>query len=151
MGIRSIYDNIASVNITVDGKIPTPYKPDELPNSVERARTPCRLLLPVHSGAGAGGQFAFVSLGRLGSVTWNIVDLMIWKPAAQGTGIANVAGVLIDYAEAYITALQSVRGIAPQSSINTIAVAPGVYEWPMSSGQYYYGVRCEVSVTEVLS
>lgn len=148
--IADIYAALAAKSVTAASKTPTVYSLAALKKSAETADLPLRLLLPF-SGRGPGRDGQFISLGTLTSITWRITDLCLWEPVAQTLGIAEVSPDIIAYAGAYLDMIRTFRAPTTQSHITGFSIAPDVYQWPVGSGRWYYGVEVVLEIEEVLS
>lgn len=149
--ISSIYSSIAGFQVSVGSVTPTVRNINQLRTKVNSADAPIRLLLPV-SPTTEASDFGFIALGKLANVTWKVTDLLLWKPVAQGSGIAECAEDLMTYTAAYMEAIRSNRVVASQAHITGANFKPGVYYWPDNeSGVPYYGVAVVLNVEEILS
>jgi hypothetical protein len=98
------------------------------------------------------GNLAFVAIGKMTSIEWTIEDTLLMKAATEGDALKENSADLIAYAKAYITAVRNARGLTAQSHITDVQIVPGIYYWPDdSSGIPYVGVRCTLTVQEVIS
>lgn len=151
--ITQVYNALSEVAVTTTGGVtPTVFDLDELPQSVSTAQLPCRLLLPVGNEPGEGREGTFIAVGTSMVIIWTINDLMLWQPINQGTGLKEFAPELVDYAGKYIDAMRTF-GKCPyaNTTLESVSISPGVYEWPASSGNNYAGVKCQLQIREVLS
>ena len=144
--ITGIYNAIAAWVVTFDSDVTLKvWNYSAVKEALPSASAPIRILMPTE---GPGTGFAFIALGKLNKITWNITDLCLIKPVAQGDGIASEAEHIVQYAEAYHTAMHNGRAVTASSIIAGGSITPGVYEW---NGVAYYGVKCVVEVTEYVS
>lgn len=151
--LTSIYDAIAAMSVTAGGKTPQVWGLDELKDSVHTAHLPIRILLP-NGNVNVGAQQAFrpVTIDSIAKGTWQIVDLCLWKPIGQGLGMRDVGAVLAEYCGAYATALvQRGRATTQQSYITGLDISAGVYAYPDTSNELFWGVRAVVQVDEIIS
>lgn len=153
--LLAIYDAIAAMSVSAGGVTPQVWDVDEVRDSVHTAHLPVRILLPhgEFAGGGALGQgFRPVTLDSIARGTWLITDLCLWRPVGQGLGTRDIGDVLVEYCGAYATALVTRgRGTTHQSFINGWDIAAGVYAFPESSGNWFWGVRAVVQVDEIIS
>lgn len=158
--IRTVYSNLAALSVTFTresgGSITVGAKDlDELPNSVAAADAPVRLLLPyANTTETRDGQFA--SLDRVGRQEWFLSDLLLWKPAPLGSGIAESAADLVRYQGAYFEMLRDWRDcgiVGGDSDVELIGwrAAPGVYDWPIGGNAWWQGVMITLQVLEVMA
>lgn len=155
--IRTMYSNLAARNVTYTnqhGVITTPrtYDLDELPDNVSPADAPARLLLPYATFTeGKDGRFA--ALGAISQINWSITDLLLITPGVLGGGIGQVAADIVLYQDAYVTMLT--RGDRTLDTGGEVEVLgwrpiPGLYDWPIGSGQWWQGVMIVIDVLEVI-
>lgn len=155
--IRQLYTNLAGMTVSftteADGSVTVPcYDLHQLPNSVQAADTPCRLLLPYSSVTNAkNGMYA--SLDTIGQINWSIGDLLLWKPGALGKGIGQVAADLVRYQGAYAEALRYFKAMGTTDSvvIEGWSFEPGLWNWPIGSDVWFQGVMIQLVVLEEMS
>ena len=151
--ITNIYASLADLNISMtDGTRPYAYDLDELPESVTTAQLPCRLLLPVATMPGEGREGTHIAIGTAMSINWQITDLMLWQPSEQGLGLREFAPKLVEYSGKYLDGMRT-WGKCPSanSTLQSVSITPGEYEWPRGSGRFYSGVLCVLQILEVVS
>ncbi len=151
--ITDIYKSLAGLQVSLsDGTTPYAYNLDELPEAVTTAQLPCRLLLPVSSNPSEGREGTHIAIGTAMSIVWQITDLMLWQASEQGLGLREFAPLLVDYSGKYLDAMRA-WGKCPSdnSTLQTVSITPGMYEWPSTSGRYYAGVLCILQILEVVS
>jgi len=145
--IAEIYQKLAELSVAAGGKTVTVYSLSTLPNSVASANLPARLLLPVITGEGGARQVTVMNTQNKFIVSWTLTDLLLYQPAAQGTGIAQVANPLVTYCADYLAALRlKIVGMG----IDSITAEPDVYEYPQGSGSVYFGVRVSLTVKDII-
>lgn len=150
--IINIYNALDAVSVTVKGKTPKVYDLEELPESIHTAQLPCRLLLPVgNDNAGEGRDGEFIAIGTGITVNWTVKDLMLWKPSEQGRGLSDFAPVLVEYCGLYADAMRSFKCPYANSALESFSMMPGMYEYPVGSGNWYAGVMCYLQIKEVIS
>jgi hypothetical protein len=147
--ITSIYAALAAVTVTTtSGKTPTVYDLDELPESISTAILPARLLIPVGSNPGEGRMAEFYAIGTQMTVNWQVSDLMLWQASEQGRGLQEFAPELVDYCGKYLDAMRAFRCPVSDTALTSLDMIPGIYEWPVSSGNFYSGVLCQLTIQE---
>jgi len=151
--IIDIYTALEAIAVTsVDGDSITVYGLDELKNSIATAHLPCRLLLPVGDDTrGEGRDGAFIAIGTGMAIDWMVNDLMLWEATSQNVGLREFAPELVSYCGKYLDAMRSFKCPTSNSALSGVYMMPGIYEWPMGSGNYYSGVLCQLTIHEVLS
>ena len=150
--ISDVYTALAAKSVTTtSGKTPTVYDLDELLESVNTANLPCRLLLPLGDNAGEGREGQFINIGSTIVITWQVNDLMLWQASEQGLGLRQFAPQLVDYCGKYIDAMRTFKCPVANTSLESVYVVPGEYEWPRGSQRYFAGVLCQLQIKEALS
>ena len=151
--ITSIYAALKAVTITFTSKVTTAvFGLDELKNSITTSDMPCRLLLPVGDDTrGEGREGSFIAIGTTMVVAWQVNELMLYKPTSQDVGLREYAPELVDYCGVYIDAMRTFKCPTSNSALESVYVIPGIYEWPLGSGNYYSGVLCQLRIKEVLN
>jgi hypothetical protein len=148
--LTGIYDAWAAVVITAASKTPTAYNCDELPSSIQTAHLPCRLLLPFDEEAD-GVEFPALSLAGGLSAVWTLTELTLWEAVGQTTGIAQMGGELVQYAEAYANAIRDNRRLvraSPNATIEGARLERGVYSWGGGTAQFY-GLKATLTIREI--
>lgn len=149
--ILTAYDNLEDTTITTtSGVTPKVYNLGDLPDSMDTARLPCRLLLPLGNTPGEGRDGSFLGIGSSATIQWTVNDLMLWKASAQGVGLREVAEDLVDYAGKYAEAMKDFKCPAADMVLDSWVSTPGEFEWPRGSGRFYAGVACQLVITEAL-
>lgn len=156
--IVDIYRAIGNIPVSAAGKTPTVRHLDQLPRSVSTAQLPIRLMLPFGNFNTLLSRQADVShvtiSGAVNRVNWFVRDLCLWRPLAQGIGLEDSADQIMEYAGNYLAAITEHRrslSNAGQSFIDGAAISPGIHEYPLESGNWYFGIDCTVNVIEILT
>jgi len=150
--ITNIYDALEAKTVTTtSGKTPTVYGLDNLPEKIETAHLPCRLLLPVGGNPGEGRDLSFIAIGTGVTINWQVTDLMLWQASEQGIGLREFAPEIVDYAGKYVDMLRTFRCPYQNTALESASMTPGEYEWPRGSGRFYAGVLCQLNIKEVAS
>lgn len=150
--ILSIYSTLSGKAVAVGSITPTVYGLAQLPDAVEDAMLPCRLLLPM-GGKGEGRDYSFIALGNTTKLTWHLTDLMLWRRADSGIGLEDIAATLIGYAAAYAEMLRANRSMGQaQAHIVSARFVYDTFNYPDSdSGIAFDGCAVEIDIEEVLS
>lgn len=149
--LLDIYAALAAQTVTVDDVDVPADDLHQVQNAYERPSLPRRLMLPPGANEGSGVvEFTPLSFGNQMQVTWRITDLLLWQAQGQGMGVAEVLPRLADYIAAYAEMLRQLKRPTSRSTVTGFSPAADVYEWPAGSGQWYWGVRCIVMVSEIL-
>jgi hypothetical protein len=146
MSATDIFNAIAAWTVQFDSDVTVLVRNyNAIKETMPSAGTPCRVLQPLTS---PGDPFAFIALGKTNKITWKIEDTCYIKPVAQGDGIKSEGAHIVQYAQAYRTAMQDNRSPTAASHIVGGSITPGVYDW---NGVSYFGVKCIVQVEEFQS
>ena len=152
--VLDIYDAIAAqaVTITSTGEVIASWNLSEAHDAVEAADLPTRMLMPFESTYASNQRGTGVTLGPmpLYKVQWGVNELMLYRPANSGLGIAEFAPVLTEYCGAYTNVIANAR--APQGGGSIVlenwSCQPTVIEFPQSSGIWFFGVVSTLVYTE---
>lgn len=154
--IRALYTALAATSITftreAGGSVTVTAKDlHQLPNAVQAADAPVRLLLPYSVTTQAGGQFA--TLDTIVAATWTVTELLLWKPGQLGTGIADSAADLVRYQGAWLEATRALHSMGGLAGVELLSVAlkPGLYDWPIGSNTWWQGVMASLTILEELT
>lgn len=149
--LRAIYAAIAGMPVRYNSAIVTAYDLAALPNQVPATNLPVRLLLPLES-RGEGRGVNYVSLGTPAVVTvdWKLVDLMLALPISQGSGIQDVAPLLVDYKAEYLEHVRNNKRIAHVANITSVAMEMAAFTYPASSRTAYFGVEVTLTIKEIV-
>lgn len=156
--LASIISTIAEqdVTITVNGapQVIEALGLAALPETADSWRLPTRLILPIGAGR-AQGQVQQVKTFKGGSspgvlvVDWTISDVLLYRAADAGIGLADIAPILMDYVAAYMGILGPLR-TSKWSVINVTFPIIGPLEWPGGSGKWYDGVQTQLVIREII-
>lgn len=158
--IRTIYATLASKAVTVSDsvaygtKTPPVFDLAALPDYVDSAKLPCRLLLPFGTAKAEERDVHFIALGNTVKATWHVIDLLLWRPVEEGIGINSVAADLMTYCAEYVAMVRAARGgtnFVTQTVIKSVNLTPDTWEYPPGSGTFFWGVECALDIDEVLS
>lgn len=119
----------------------------QLGNMLQSADMPKRLLLPIGNQSASETQLALCGDSE---IEWTVCDLLMWKPAAQGVGLAEVAADLVRYCGAYADKFKTIRQSCPSSFAlkNARIDAPDVHDFPSGGESSTLGVRVWLVFTE---
>lgn len=148
---RTVFTNLAALSVTVGSVTPQAFDLTAIPLDVNAAKLPCRILLPLGAEAMQGHTFTFTEFLNSGSAEamWHITDLCLWASASAGRGLLTHAANLASYAAAYLEVLRTNWQIAAYCQIMGASFQLGTYEFPVGSGQFYFGVECTIDVQEL--
>ncbi len=158
--IVAIYTAIENLTILVDSKTPEVFGLTGLPNTVASAMLPCRILLDLaNAGEGQNMEFVTINSGISGGgsqvIEHQISDLMLLLPLGQGQGNRQVGVALVTYYGAYIDAVRANRTLVDtptnDANIAGLRCSPGVYEYPVGSGTFYWGCMTNLTIKEIIA
>lgn len=113
---------------------------------------PIRMLMPFENTSSSGQRESGKPLGiaPLYKTQWGVTELMLYRPANSGLGIASFASVLTEYCGAYLNLIANVR--APVAAASIILEGwncqPQMIQYPQEVGNWYYGAVCTLTFTE---
>lgn len=125
----------------------------QLPESVDSWRFPVRLVLPVGGGRAQGqlqrvATFKSSGAGGVLVVDWTISDILFYRGADSGVGLADVAPALIAHCAAAMTTLGALRNAKWGVTALTFPII-GPFEWP-AGGRTYDGVQAQLTIREII-
>lgn len=150
--LSDIYNSLEALTVTYTDKTgasvsPAVFSQETALDSVQTAHLPCRLLFP------AQGSFT-INPGGIQFAEWRIADLALLEAAGQGTGqrdeIPQMTRYLMAYTEKIGTLWQYVSGWSTEDRSISATVTSGKFEYPSQSGNWWYGVRCELIINETI-
>lgn len=145
--LDEIIPAIIAFDLQFAGVDVTSYGLDQLPNSIAASMLPCRIISP-YTGRNSGNVQRWVTLAHNKVVDWQLTDLTLIRGAAAGTGLAELSTTIATYQSNYIDAVQALRGYA-KWKIQSFSLEADMIEWPESSGQWYDGVRSQLTIREL--
>lgn len=148
--LRQIYKALEEVHVELRGRTVRCRGLDNLAAQISRANLPLRLLLPVGSSANGRNLTIITADGTGRNATWLIPELCLIATATQGQGLEEYAGDLVDYVVALEQAALARRVDFEGFLVNNIAMDTGIFEWPSGSDVWYFGVRTNYTVTELI-
>jgi hypothetical protein len=123
-----------------------------LSNAADSIRaTPARCVFPMQTGDNEGRDMQFLTLGNMVSITWDIADLMLYKPVKKGSTLQASLPELVDYVGNYVTAFQARKKLG----LTHVTLESIDYEWnefifPEKSANKYYGVLMMLTIKEIV-
>ncbi len=146
MALTDIFTAIAAWSVQFDSDVtPKVWNYNQIKETLPSAAAPIRILSPLNSPT---DPFSFIALGKTNKALHRIEDLLLIKPVAQGDGIKSESAHIVNYAQAYRTAMQDNRSPTAASHVIGGSITPGTFDW---NGVSYFGVRCVVEVEEFQS
>lgn len=146
--LTAIYDAIAAIAVAVDGTTVTVRNYDEASPVVNE--TPLRILSPL-SDKNEGRGLTPITFGGGLQIGRYITDLCLWAEAEAGSGLEYHMAKLIAYQAAYENAALADRKLGLSNvSVQALDIQIGVWEYPMASNNFYFGVKAEWQITELI-
>ena len=157
--IRTLFTNLAALPITYtsekgQSKSILGLDLNKAPAVLVAAALPKRVLLPTEAWGSEGSAMERISVGTANPgalMTWNVTDMFLLQGVALGSGLADFLPDLVRYSGGYVTTLLGSILLATGMTLNGLTVTAGVYEYPMGSGNNYYGVEARTTWTELLN
>lgn|SRR5574341_490440 len=151
-----IIDVFAAMTVQYGGATPLVKAMDQALNSPTPADLPVRIILPVQPRVEASDMH-FVVIGQTGTMLYRITDLLLIKPVTLGqVMIGEEMENMIDYCRRYVRRLQTVAGnhqqrtLQPEVVLINCDAQPGIWEYPVESGQLFKGVSVIMTLREQL-
>jgi len=148
--ILQIINAISQIEVNTLSKTPVIFDVDNPQLSIKG--TPARVVFPMQLGENDGKNMEYISLGNVVSVSWNIADLMLYKPVGSNSRLQSSLPELVAYVGNYVTAFKIQRKLGLQHvTIENIDYEWNQFEYPEGSENEYYGVLMMVQVKEVVT
>lgn len=155
--LPQVYDMLDGMTVTYTDKTgtsvtPTCYDLDELPNSIQTAHLPCRLLLPIGQAA-SGSPNIILDNTPMARGEWQVTDLFLLEAVGRTEGLYIHAPVLMRYVTAYSDAIakkwQFLYQWQTEALTASLSILPGIYNFPNGSDAFYFGVKADIRISEV--
>lgn len=150
-----IYEALAALPITVivdsESRVVKARYLDDLPNVVDTAHLPLRILSPFHDMKGKGVPRTIG--GDKVTNTWTITDMCLWQAETQGTGMKQTAPFVISYLDTYSRVIRANLRIIDGALVEEWEFKPGVYPYPagVEKPTFYYGILVTLTIKEIQS
>ena len=147
-----VYTNEVGSSVTVSGK-----DLQNVQEEVESLHCPVRLIMPFQSEkGGSGSSMELLTVGTaniFGRITWSVADLYLHAPTGEGFGLHSHMPDLIRYAGAYAEKIADAGADLALGSMTFVGLElqASDIEWPVGSGQHFYGVECVLQYEEILN
>lgn len=150
--IQAVYTALTNMDVSIDSKVIKVKKPSELPNSIQTASLPIRLLTPIQQFV-PGFMQSDSWNSSLGSgivqVNWTITDIFLYDAVNQTIGIRALTDPLVDYCANYIEAMNDGSLVLPSSiQIKNYTARPDIINYPLGSNFWYYGAYVYHNILE---
>ncbi|MCC6615935.1 MAG: hypothetical protein IT320_20865 [Anaerolineae bacterium] len=147
--LSGIYDALEAMDVTLNAAVVPVFNYDELPDSIQTAQLPCRLLHPLGEQP-LGSVTPFTLSGTSLQFGWTIFDLFLLRPVGQGIGLVDAAPDLVAYMGAYAAALKThIKLVGHTVTITGGAFDPALYAYPRGGAAIYFGVMVTLRMTEL--
>lgn len=147
--LRTIYDNLARLPMMLDGSNVPCLLLEETTGVIHT--TPQRVLSPL-SERNEGQGAKRLSFGEGASVLWTITELVLLAGVEEGSGLEFHTPRLVAYQEEFISKyakLDKTLGIRPRTvQVITADIEIGVYNYPLGTDNWYYGLKVNWSIRE---
>jgi hypothetical protein len=150
--LDTIYDQLEALAVTFTDKngasvTPAVYSQETYLDQVQTAHIPARVLLP------ASGSMDIIDGGNV-LASWQIADLCLLEAIAQGAGSREENPQMTRYMMAYAQKIGRLWQILSEwhtegRTLNT-QITSGKFEFPAGSSNWWYGVRCNLTITEII-
>lgn len=152
--IEEIYTAFKNSVVTVGSKSITVKEPATLPNSIQTANLPLRLLTPISrfstGFATSNSTWNSGQGSQKNQIDWVITDLFLYDALNQQIGVKALSSPLVEYCKNYLDMMANFE--LPSSCwISNISLRCDVFDYPIGIGIFYYGVIALVSVTEKIN
>lgn len=151
MSLHLIRQSLAEQHVAIGDVSPAVYHGDTLPGALYTTHLPCRLLFAGDE-EGGGNEGAFVALGKLTAVTFNLSDLMFWRPVGESLGRSAEEQSLEQYLDNYLAMLRDWRAAGQtQAHVTGFRANIARITYPTGGTDMFWSVACVVSVEEFYS
>jgi len=153
--LRGLYTALAAVDVTFAKEdtasiTVSAFDVSAIPNSIPSEILPARFLLPVN-GRGEGLEAVWMAANVTSAeIVWEITDLMLWQPVAQGRGLIDVAADLTRYIDDFELTFRAQRLITSGFDIMTMRFTPDVFDFPAGGDTSYFGVETIMTIREII-
>ena len=146
--LEAIFDAVANLSITIDGVAVTGAT---LANTdVVVNTTPARIISPL-SDKNEGKSFESITVGKQFGGIWTITDLMLFRETEDGTGLEYNMLHLVRYMADYVDTIRANRKLGlSHVTIEKVDVQIGTFPYPVVSNDWYHGVKCELTIREII-
>jgi len=143
------YTNEAGASISVTAR-------DLHEVKVEEMEPPVRILMPYRERSAGGSDLRLLTVGTssvFGEVEWAISDLFLLARSGSGYGVHDYLPDLVRYAGAYAEKIADAGadlGIGVMT-FQGLTLDCSQIEWPLQSGNWFYGVEAVLVYTELIN
>lgn len=143
----TIMNAIKSYNPQYNGQNVTIRSGSTIPNTANATDLPMRIVSAIGN---SGGQVQRLTLGSspLLTLRWQITDVLLGQQVGLGTGEKEQSDAQIAYASAYADLIRTL--VTNKYQIEDVRITMETIEYPVESGNRYYGVSCEYIIKEII-
>jgi len=151
--LLTFFDDLEAMSVSFKDKsgatvIANVLNIDEKADSIQTAHLPCRIITQTANDSGEIFKGAGIN------ATWNITDLFLLDTVARDISPAIQMPVLQRYKVAYLDKLflmwQIVHGYSTETQTLNYTAMTGKFEYPAGSGVYFYGVKFDLTLNELI-
>lgn len=153
--IEDIHRAIAAWNISIEKvndeavNISTLFL-DTLPNFVNNAKLPTRLILPF-AGNQQARSMTIYTLGNAQTLVWKLTDLFLYTSVGRGgRGVSDWALPLLRYQVAYMQVLQNNISLNKLATIEDVQCEAAIVNYPQGSEYNYAAVEVVHTIKELV-
>ncbi len=145
--LNQILADVAALVVTDGTLTPPVYYGATIRNSWEKANLPIRVLQPVNFGVNEAKSQTMRPTFVL-TVTWQIQDICLLRPAGMGRGLPDITVNLATYLSNYIDAARTLGAL--HYSRGNVRGTVEVLEYPAGSGRFYDAVVITIDFLDII-
>ena len=145
--LDAILADVAALVVTDGVLTPPVYYGATIRNSWEKANLPIRVLQPVNFGANEAKSQTMRPTFVL-TVTWQIQDICLLRPAGMGRGLPDITVNLATYLSNYIDAVRTLGAL--HYSRGNVRGTVEMLEYPAGSGRFYDAVVITIDFLDII-
>jgi hypothetical protein len=145
--LNAILADVAALVVTDGTLTPPVYYGATIRNSWEKANLPIRVLQPVNFGVNEAKSQTMRPTFVL-TVTWQIQDICLLRPAGMGRGLPDITVNLATYLSNYIDAVRTLGAL--HYSRGNVRGTVEMLEYPAGSGRFYDAVVITMDFLDII-
>lgn len=145
--LNAILADVAALVVTDGVLTPPVYYGATIRNSWEKANLPIRVLQPVNFGVNEAKSQTMRPTFVL-TVTWQIQDICLLRPAGMGRGLPDITVNLATYLSNYIDAVRTLGAL--HYSRGNVRGTVEMLEYPAGSGRFYDAVVITIDFLDII-
>lgn len=145
--LNQILADVAALVVTDGTLTPPVYYGATIRNSWEKANLPIRVLQPVNFGVNEAKSQTMRPTFVL-TVTWQIQDICLLRPAGMGRGLPDITVNLATYLSNYIDAVRTLGAL--HYSRGNVRGTVEMLEYPAGSGRFYDAVVITIDFLDII-